>query len=106
MFGTKPLPNMSKPIKNKSVDDDTPRPIKINDSELYQLISKLQTENDNLKDQTDLAKKIQKDILDGLTIEKVIKVRYRTGLGTKENKTMINNTYWDINGNYLFTIKN
>lgn len=95
------VPDTSKPKK----DEDTSHSIKIKDSELYTLISKLQTENDNLKDQTDLAKKIQKDILDGLTIEKVIKVRYRTGLGTKENETIINNTYWDINGNYLFTVK-
>ena len=67
-------------------------------------ISELFSKNVDLKRQLRTAKKLQKNKVIDLNVQKVIKVTYRVGLGTKDDPVREINSYWDENGNHLFDL--
>jgi hypothetical protein len=58
----------------------------------------------NLKREVEITKELQKQPILGLSVESVIKVRYRVGLGTSDDPVRDVNSYWDKNGNHLFDL--
>lgn len=67
-------------------------------------IADLLSENVNLKRKVELTKELQKQPILDLSIESIIKVTYRVGLGTADNPVRDVNSYWDKNGNHLFDL--
>ena len=51
-----------------------------------------------------MTKELQKQPILGLSVESVIKVTYRVGLGTSDDPVRDVNSYWDKNGNHLFDL--
>ncbi|UOC07171.1 hypothetical protein [Lactobacillus johnsonii] len=58
----------------------------------------------NLKREVEITKEIQKQPILDLSVESVIKVTYRVGLGTSDDPVRDVNSYWDKNGNHLFDL--
>lgn len=67
-------------------------------------IADLLPENVNLKRKVEITKELQKQPILGLSVESVIKVTYRVGLGTSDDPVRDVNSYWDKNGNHLFDL--
>lgn len=71
----------------------------------FKLFQKLFDENRNLKQQVETAKNLQEKVIDNFEIEKVIKIQYRKGLGTKKDPVRIVTSYWNFDGNHLFDLE-
>ncbi|MCH3989844.1 MAG: hypothetical protein LKF01_00330 [Lactobacillus sp.] len=67
--------------------------------------SKLTNENKELKQEVETAQELQSTLIDDLSIDKVIKVKYRLGIGTRANPVRIITSYWDTDGHHLFDLE-
>ncbi len=66
------------------------------------VFSKWISDREEISKQLDTAKAIQEDLISAVSIQKVIRISYQKGVGTKENPVRIINSYWDMKGNHLF----
>ena len=73
--------------------------------ERLELFQRLIEENDSLKQQVETAANLQEKVIADFQIEKIIKIKYRKGLGTKENPVRVITSYWSFDGHHLFDLE-
>lgn len=73
--------------------------------ERLELFQRLIEENNSLKQQVETAANLQEKVIADFQIEKIIKIKYRKGLGTKENPVRVIASYWSFDGHHLFDLE-